>query len=248
MADARVRVIPDISLYAEAMRKIPGMTDAAAVKAAMALEARLSKAQERAGAAAAKAAMTAAEGAKKATAELADGLAGVNKVSQIFGGFLGPLGGALDDSGDLMEKFGTESAAAALAVGGLAAATLAGAVLIGLVLAPLATQPEALRAALLQRLGAGASSPAEARALEGLLLAVGPFAGEPAVQRDAQRELVGQRIAGVALELFGGHEAGAAGNLVDPEILHPRQPRHPPAPPRPRRSFAAVNWPARPPR
>ena len=122
MADARVRIIPDISLYAEAMRKIPGMTDAAAIKAAMALEARLSKAQERAGASAAKAAMTAAEGAKKATGELADSLAGVNKVSQIFGGILGPLGGALDDSGDLMEKFGMQTAGYAVAAGAAVAA------------------------------------------------------------------------------------------------------------------------------
>lgn len=125
MADARVRVIGDITQYAEAMRKIPGMTDAAAVKAAMALEARLAKAQERAGASAAKAAMTAADGAKKATGELADSLAGVNKVSQIFGGILGPLGGALDDSGDLMEKFGLRTAGTVVAIGAAVAAAVA---------------------------------------------------------------------------------------------------------------------------
>jgi hypothetical protein len=125
MADARVRVIGDITQYAEEIRKIPGMTDAAAVKAAMALEARLAKAQERAGASAAKAAMTAADGAKKATAELADSLAGVNKVSQIFGGVLGPLGGALDDSGDLMEKFGLKTAGTVVAIGAAVAAAVA---------------------------------------------------------------------------------------------------------------------------
>jgi hypothetical protein len=118
-------VIGDISQYAEAMRKIPGVTDAAAAKAAMALEARLAKAQERAGASAQRAAMTAADGAKKATAELADSLAGVNKVSQIFGGILGPLGGALDDSGDLMEKFGLKTAGTVVAIGAAVAAAAA---------------------------------------------------------------------------------------------------------------------------
>lgn len=123
-ATARVQVIAEVEAYAKALSALPGITDKEAAKAALRLEDRIARAQVRAAEQASRVAATAAKKTSDELAEVADRLAGVNKVSQIFGGVLGPLGGALDDTGDLMEKFGASTAAYALG-GGAAVAVLA---------------------------------------------------------------------------------------------------------------------------
>ena len=121
-ATARVAVIAEIKQYAEALSKLPGMTDRAAAQAAVKLEQRLAVAQMRAAENASKAAQTAAKRTASELGDVADKLTGINKVSQIFGGVLGPLGGALDDTGDLLEKFGASTAAYAVGAGAAVAA------------------------------------------------------------------------------------------------------------------------------
>lgn len=129
MADsAAIRIVADLKPYLDEVKKLGPMTDQEALKAAMALESRVtkaaqaaSKASEKAAADATKAAAKAAQAAERAASDASKAVSEkfqiAAKVASLTGDVFGSLAGPIGDVGDAFELMGAKGAIMATGVG-----------------------------------------------------------------------------------------------------------------------------------
>ena len=125
---AAIRIVADLKPYLDEVKKLGPMTDQEALKAAMALESRVtkaaqaaSKASEKAAADATKAAAKAAQAAERAASDASKAVSEkfqiAAKVASLTGDVFGNLAGPIGDVGDAFELMGAKGAIMATGVG-----------------------------------------------------------------------------------------------------------------------------------
>ena len=130
--NAEVRIIADLQRYVDEVKKLGPITDQEAIKAAFALESRVTKASEKAAKAAEAAAKQAAESSTKAAKKAGDafngvgdtaekGFAKLGKAAALTGDAFGGLAGPIGDIGDAFGMMDPKVAAVVISVGALLA-------------------------------------------------------------------------------------------------------------------------------